>query len=435
MNDPKSIANLKARMQAEVDRTGPPEGFPALPPLAPGRYTSQDFFDLEMEHLWGKVWLYGAHTAQLPEPGSYVLLDIPWAPVFLMRDKDGEIRAFYNVCSHRGAPLVTEPEGKVSLLRCTYHQWTYDTRGRLISVMDERDFPEPFDKDCLGLQEVRCELWGNWIFINEDPNAQPLLEWLDMLVPDFEQFEIETLRPAAIRSYELECNWKLTMDAFLEVYHIKGIHPQTVAASLDHTGAVMRLLPNGHTCMTCPTNAPQEEQRDLRGYGDGAKDDAGNVIEMPTVAVGEIAANYHVSHNVFPNVITPVGETARQFLMFWPISKTRTRVDVVHFGRDWGDADRPNGWDPLLDFWEVVMAEDLQFLEWQQKAVLSPGFKGYRLSYMERRIYYAHESIDRMIGVENIPEHLRAEPMLDSWREEDWHHAADPSTVSREAAE
>ncbi len=423
MDDPKSIENLKARMAWEQQRKGPPKGFPALPPLPPGRYTSQEFFDLEREHLWGKVWLYAGHRNQLPEPGSYVLLDIPGAPIFVIRGKDDKIRAFYNVCSHRGAPLVREARGKESLLRCTYHHWTYDTKGALISITEERDFPEPFDKSCLGLQEVRCEMWGPWIFINEDAGAEPLLDWLGMIGDEFVQFEIDSLRMAAIKTYELECNWKLTMDAFLEVYHIKGIHPETVGPALDDTGAVMGLLPNGHTRMTCPTILPPEEENARRGY-------TGNVVEMAPVAMGEIAANYHVSHNVFPNLITPVGSTARQFLMFWPLSLTRTRVDVVHFGSDWGDGPRPDGWDRLLTFWDQVMDEDLQFLEWQQKAVLSPGFKGYRLSYMERRIYYAHESIDRMIGVENIPEHLRAEPMLGPYEEKPEHRSAEPLSVS-----
>ena len=81
------------------------------------------------------------------------------------------------------------------------------------------------------------------------------------------------------------------------------------------------------------------------------------------------------------------------------------------------------------------MAEDLQFLEWQQKAVVSPGFKGYRLSYMERRIYYAHESIDRIIGIENIPEDLRAEQVLADWQEYPWHDAADPYEANKQAAE
>ena len=427
MDDPLSIANLKSRMAWEQRREGPPEGFPALPPLAPGRYTAQAFFDLERQYLWSKVWLYAAHESQLPEAGSYLLLDIPGAPIFLIRDRDGDIRAFYNVCSHRGAPLVREASGQVSALRCTYHQWTYDTRGKLLGVMDERDFSQPFDKSCLGLQPVRCERWGGWIFINEDVHAEPLLTWLGPLVAEFVQFEIDSLRPAAIRSYTVECNWKLTMDAFLEVYHIKGIHPKTVGEALDHRGAVMSLLPRGHTRMTCPTTQPSRTRQAVPATGN----DAGTT--MPTVAAGEIARNYHVSHNIFPNVITPVGDTARQFLMFWPLSLTRTRIDVVHFGRDWGDGERPSDWNGLLAFWEVVMDEDLQFLEWQQKAVLSPGFKGYRLSYMERRIYYAHETIDQMIGIDNIPPALRVEPKLAPYVESPSDHCAEP--LFRVAAE
>lgn len=420
MDHPDTIANLKARMRWEQQRQAPPEGFPALPALAPGRYTSDEFFELERRYLWPNVWMYAAHERQLPNPGDYVLLDIPHAPIFLIRGRDHRVRAFYNVCSHRGAPLVREPSGTAHSLRCIYHQWTYDTAGRLIAVMDERDFPPPFDKNCLGLQPVRCEQWGGWIFVNEDPDAPPLETWLDMLVDEFRQFEIETLRPAAIRQYEVECNWKLTMDAFLEVYHIKGIHPTTVGPSLDHRGAVMGLLPNGHTRMTCPTRMSSSETAARRGYNDGSD------AYLPPIALGEIASSYHVSHNVFPNLITPTGDTARQFLMFWPLTKTRTRVDVVHFGRDWGDAQRPSGWERLLAFWEVVMGEDLQFLEWQQKAVLSSGFKGYRLSYLERRIYYAHECIDRIIGVERIPPELRVLPMLERFVEQPGDHAADP---------
>ena len=432
MDHPQTVANLKSRMQAELDRASvrsrPPEGFPKLPPLPPGRYTSQQFYELELEHLWKKSWLYAGHVSQVAKPGDYLLLDIPWAAIFLVHGKDGQIRAFYNVCQHRGAPLVTDKGGNASLLRCTYHQWTYNTAGKLVSVMYENDFDEEFDKSCLGLPEVRCEIWNGLVFVNENPEAPPLVEWLGMIADEFEPFELGKLRPAAIKSYELTCNWKLTMDAFLEVYHIKGIHPTTVGAGLNEQGAVMGLLPNGHTRMTCPTNHSGGEELKRRGYesGDGA---------MQPIPLPEIAAGYHVSHNIFPNIITPVGGTSRQFLMFWPLAKDRTRVDVVHYGHDWGEGERPSGWDTHLAFWDVVMAEDLQFLEWQQKAVVSPGFKGYRLSYMERRIYYAHESIDAVIGAENIPAALRAEPVLAQWREYPSHHAADPYSANLRAAE
>jgi len=106
MNTAESIANLRQRMAWEQDRGSPPADFPPFPPLPPGRYTSQEFFDLEREHLWSKVWLYAGHLSQLPEQGSYLLLELPGAPIFVVRGEGDEVRAFYNVCSHRGAPLV-----------------------------------------------------------------------------------------------------------------------------------------------------------------------------------------------------------------------------------------------------------------------------------------------------------------------------------------
>jgi len=419
MEHPEAISNLKKRMAEEVDRQGPPPHFKGFPPLPAARYTSQEFYDLEQKYLWSRVWLYAAHESQLPDTGSFLRLNIPWADVFLVRGDDNRIRAFYNVCSHRGAPVVTEDQGTRLGFRCIYHNWTYDTRGRLIAVAHERDFAESFDKSCLGLVELRCETWEGLIFVNQDDSATPLREWLGMIDDEFKQFRMATLRPGAIKSYELDCNWKLTMDAFLEVYHIKGIHPKTVGPALNEAGAVMGLLPNGHTRMTCPTNTSE------RGAYDGDADGL-----MQPIPQGEIASHYHVSHNIFPNVITPIGATSRQFLMFWPITRERTRVDVVHFGLDWGDNDRPAQWDSHLAFWDVVMGEDLQFLESQQKAIVSPGYRGYNLSWMERRLYYAHESIDRTIGIEHIPEALRVPRMLESHEEKPWHHAADPTTIS-----
>jgi len=422
LEHPETIKNLKSRMAEEVERQDPPAHFEGFPVVPAGRYTSQEFYELEQKHLWSKVWLYAAHESQVAEVGSFLKLDIPRADIFLVRGDDESVRAFYNVCSHRGAPVITEKQGTRLGFRCKYHNWTYDTRGQLIAVAHERDFAPSFDKTCLGLVEVKCEIWQGLIFINQDEDAEPLVEWLGMIDDEFTPFKMPTLRPGAFKSYELDCNWKLTMDAFLEVYHIKGIHPKTVGPSLNEAGAVMGLLPNGHSRMTCPVN----------DVGRGAYDgDAGD--RMLPIPQGELASEYHVSHNLFPNIITPTSANSRQFLMFWPISKERTRVDVVHFGSDWGDGDRPAQWDSHLAFWEIVMAEDLQFLETQQKAIVSPGYRGYNLSWMERRLYYAHECIDKLIGAENIPEAFRVPRRLEAHEEQHWHHAADPVTVDGSA--
>ena len=130
MNTAESIANLRQRMAWEQDRGSPPADFPPFPPLSPGRYTSQEFFDLEREHLWSKVWLYAGHRSQLPEPGSYLLLDIPGAPIFRdPRPRRRDPRVLQRLLASWCAARARAVSGTQRSFRCTYHQWTYDTDG------------------------------------------------------------------------------------------------------------------------------------------------------------------------------------------------------------------------------------------------------------------------------------------------------------------
>ena len=107
-------------------------------PLA--RYTDPEFFALEREHLWKKVWTIAGHTSELPAAGSYKTIDVVGAPIVVVRGEDGEVRAFFNSCRHRGAPVVREPCGTERRLRCQFHSWSYDLKGQLVAVPDQRDF-------------------------------------------------------------------------------------------------------------------------------------------------------------------------------------------------------------------------------------------------------------------------------------------------------
>ena len=123
---------LFAGMKAEQDRDGPPEGFPQLPMIPGGRYTDPAFLKLEHEFLWQKSWLYALHSDELPNPGDYVLWTKTGSPIIISRGRDNKIRAFYNTCRHRGAPLVENDRGKAQGFFCRYHGWTYDLAGRLL---------------------------------------------------------------------------------------------------------------------------------------------------------------------------------------------------------------------------------------------------------------------------------------------------------------
>ena len=175
--DVAQVAEIRRRMAFETARTEPPDGFPKLPDLPLGRYTDPSLYALELDRVFRRSWLYAAHASELAESGSYRLLDIPFAPVLLVRGADGRLRAFMNACRHRGAPVVRDVEGVARTLVCQYHSWGYDLDGSLVRVPDERDFVGLCKED-RGLVEVRCEQWGDFVFVNLDADALPLLEWI-----------------------------------------------------------------------------------------------------------------------------------------------------------------------------------------------------------------------------------------------------------------
>ena len=132
--DAATVERLKDAMRLEAERVAPPEGFPALPVIPGGRYTDPSFLALEDGHLWRKAWLYACHIDELPETGSFQLFKRTGSPILIVRGKEGVVRAFYNTCRHRGAPLVRECKGRVDGLVCGYHGWTYNPAGRVIRI-------------------------------------------------------------------------------------------------------------------------------------------------------------------------------------------------------------------------------------------------------------------------------------------------------------
>ncbi|HEY8351165.1 MAG TPA: Rieske (2Fe-2S) protein, partial [Sphingomonadales bacterium] len=195
-------------MEWEQGRDNAPPGFPELPTIPGGRYTDPEFLALEQKYLWQRSWVYACHSDELPEPGSFILWEKLGSPILIVRGKDNVIRAFYNTCRHRGAPLVQEDKGRVAGLVCRYHGWTYDLAGQLVNLRDARDFVN-FDKTCHNLVEIPCAMFGNWVFINEDPDAGPLEEALGPALEDWRTLQIEDLRHVHSASFEVACNVKV----------------------------------------------------------------------------------------------------------------------------------------------------------------------------------------------------------------------------------
>ncbi len=195
-------------------------------PIPAEPYRSPAYFQREKDLIFRKVWLNLARAEELPENGDYVVRDIPTLniSVLLVRGADGRIRAFHNMCSHRGNRVVLEPSGNAASFNCIFHAWTYNTQGDLIAMPDEEMF-FGLDKAQCGLTPIACDQWAGWVCVNLDPKpARGLREWLGPLGERIESYPFHEYTAYAEWKAEVGCNWKLGMDAFQEAYHVAGTH-------------------------------------------------------------------------------------------------------------------------------------------------------------------------------------------------------------------
>lgn len=186
-------------------------------------YLDPGVLDEENRRIFGRTWQLVGHVDQLPEPGSYFSTTIVDEPILITRDKQGLLHALSNVCRHRAGPVV-RGEGKKPALQCGYHGWTYSLDGRLLAT-PEFDRVQNFDREEVCLPEFRLSTWHELIFVNLDPDAPSLSAFLGNIESRLVTLDLSRFRPAARKVWELECNWKVYVDNYLEGYHIPIVHP------------------------------------------------------------------------------------------------------------------------------------------------------------------------------------------------------------------
>ena len=197
-----------------------------LEPVAVEPNISPEYFDLECDRIFRRVWLNVGVVNQLPQDNSYFVHEIPnvGASVIVTRDSHGKIRAFHNVCVHRGNRLIRTRKGRRLRFVCDYHGWTYDPGGRLVNVPDQDQFP-CLNKSALGLKPIHVECWNGFIFINLDPApSQTLRESLNGLYRALDDFPFERSLLAGRYVARVKANWKVCMDIGSEGYHVTYVH-------------------------------------------------------------------------------------------------------------------------------------------------------------------------------------------------------------------
>ena len=196
--------------------------------LAAPFYTSPEVFDLDVTAIFARHWLFSAAEAEIPEAGDYVTIDIGPYSVMILRDDDEEIRAFHNVCRHRGSRLLKEPCGEVGNIVCPYHQWTYRTDGSLIFAESQ---PPTFDRSRFGLRPIHVRNVAGLIFIclDENPPAD-FDEVASFIEPYLTPYELSNTKIAHQIDLPEEGNWKLVVENNRECQHCDGAHPELVSA-------------------------------------------------------------------------------------------------------------------------------------------------------------------------------------------------------------
>ncbi len=416
MMDQRLIDRIAANMRYEFQRAATPEGFPRFHDIPTERHTSTRFHDLEHSHLWPRTWVIACHASDVANAGDYRTFDDLGVPLVIVRGTDGVLRCFYNTCQHRGAPVVRDSSGNARRLRCQYHSWTYEIDGgTLVSVPDERDFVDlDWQQRCLA--QTKCETSAGFVFVNRDLDAQPLADWIGPLAEMLDPFHGETLREVYRESRIIPCNWKVTAEAFLEVYHFRHIHSHDGVSILDNRGAAMGLYPNGHSRMVTPFSQQHIKRLGMTGWDDWRERDPG---PFPTIAdVPGMVDCTSTAVSIFPNVIIPLGRIGFPINVFWPVDEHTTRLDWIYYAPPPDGADRfdsanlPEHWLARRQQYNQIMAEDELNMAPIQRSMESPALRGIALNYQERRIWHLHEQIDRVIGAENIPTELRIENLL-----------------------
>ena len=320
-------------------------------------YTDAAILEEENRRLFARTWQLAGRLDQVRDPGQYFTTTIANEPVLVVRGADKVLRAMSNVCRHRAGPIA-RGEGKRPVLQCGYHGWTYSLDGRL-AVTPEFEGVEEFDRANCTLPQFRAEVWNELVFVNLDPRAESLLDFLGTLLGDMPRVDYSGFRLAHHKAWELDCNWKVYVDNYLEGYHIPIVHPG-LFRELDYP-AYRTETKRTYSIQIAPTKRPER----IRG-----DEDVRYFWIYPNLMLNVYADNFST------NLILPLGPG-------------RT---ITHF--DWYFKDPEavkQDVDETVKFSDEIQIEDIDICEAVQRGLESSTYDAGRYSpKRENGVHHFH---------------------------------------------
>jgi choline monooxygenase len=328
-------------------------------------YTDPRIAELERLNVLGKTWQLVARTSQLETPGQFISSTVAGEPVVVVRGNDGVLRAFYNVCRHHAAAVVTQPCGRASLLHCPYHGWNYGLDGSL-KGMPEFEGVENFDRSQNGLIPIRVETWECFVFINLDDHAAPLSTFLGRLVDRVAPLAVAKLHYFDRRSYEIHCNWKVYVDNYLDGgYHVPHLH-KGLSSVLDYKQYTIENQ-DRYCLQSSPMVAPTES--------DSTEAASSDDIATGASRKGDRAWYFWQ----YPNLMINCYEGYMDTNVVIPLDVDHCRVIFDFYFAEIGEASRDYN-EQSVNVGNRVQEEDLGICEDVQRGLKSRAYTAGRLS-------------------------------------------------------
>ena len=323
-------------------------------------YTGQPFHEMEKQYLFRNTWQYAGHISQLPGPGDYLLTTVADNPVIVIHGKDGIIRAFFNVCRHRGGPLAIEPSGSCNVLQCNYHGWTYLLDGSLRGT-PKFNRTELFDKKDFGLVPVDMEIWEGLLFVNLTKSRLPVASIMKGIAERIAPFSFHHRKFYKRISYEVQCNWKVYVDNYLEGYHLPFVHPE-LCNLLDYQNYITETFEYYSL-----QYSPLTEKENVYGANGGE-------------------ALYYF---VFPNFMMNILPGRLQTNLVLPIRPNACSVIFDYYYDDPTSTEALERAESDIKYSDTIQQEDIEICEYVQRGLESIAYDKGRFSpEMEQGVYH-----------------------------------------------
>ena len=323
-------------------------------------YTSPEILEEERDVLFAKHWNLAGRVSKLERPGDYMVRNIAGESIIVVRSRDGRLRAFFNVCRHRGTRICMEHSGHFSeTIQCPYHAWTYSTDGRLIGAPHMHEV-EDFDKSQYPLHQAALAEWEGFIFVNVDANPQPFEQWFAPLVTRFERFNLAGLKIGHSVSYDVHANWKLVFQNYSECLHCPSIHPE-LATVLPYQSGANDLTAGPFLGGYMEIRAPNQSAT-LTGRA------CGRLVNDKLQGDDRQRAFYY---SIMPNMLLSMQPDYVNYYILTPLSVDRTLVESEWMFHP--DNEQNSDFNPqdAIGFWDVTNRQDWDIVARSQLGISS----------------------------------------------------------------